>query len=43
MNDLQSILLPGDESKRPIVIVGPYSAETEEQVRIQPNNWRKMG
>jgi chorismate mutase len=32
MNDLQSILLPGMEAKRPIVIAGPCSAETEEQV-----------
>lgn len=30
--ELESILLPGIESKRPIVIAGPCSAETEEQV-----------
>ncbi len=30
--ELESILLPGMESKRPIVIAGPCSAETEEQV-----------
>ncbi|MDR2680324.1 MAG: bifunctional 3-deoxy-7-phosphoheptulonate synthase/chorismate mutase type II [Tannerella sp.] len=30
--DLQSILLPGVEAKRPMVIAGPCSAETEEQV-----------
>src|SRR5574344_1681190 len=32
MNDLKSILLPGVEDKRPLVISGPCSAETEEQV-----------
>ena len=32
MEDLQSILLPGIDSKRPIIIAGPCSAETEEQV-----------
>jgi len=30
--ELESILLPGIESKRPFVIAGPCSAETEEQV-----------
>ncbi|MDR1370632.1 MAG: bifunctional 3-deoxy-7-phosphoheptulonate synthase/chorismate mutase type II [Dysgonamonadaceae bacterium] len=30
--DLQSIILPGIEDKRPFVIAGPCSAETEEQV-----------
>ena len=30
--ELRSILLPGIEAKRPIVIAGPCSAETEEQV-----------
>ncbi|BEG99571.1 bifunctional 3-deoxy-7-phosphoheptulonate synthase/chorismate mutase type II [Bacteroides sedimenti] len=30
--ELESILLPGMEAKRPIVIAGPCSAETEEQV-----------
>jgi chorismate mutase len=30
--DLQSILLPGVDDKRPLVIAGPCSAETEEQV-----------
>ena len=29
--ELESILLPGVEAKRPIVIAGPCSAETEEQ------------
>ena len=36
--ELESILLPGIEAKRPIVIAGPCSAETEEQV-MDPNNW----
>lgn len=30
--ELESILLPGIESKRPIIIAGPCSAETEEQI-----------
>ena len=30
--DLKSILLPGIDEKRPLVIAGPCSAETEEQV-----------
>jgi len=30
--DLQSILLPGVDPKRPLIIAGPCSAETEEQV-----------
>jgi chorismate mutase len=30
--ELQSILLPGMEAKRPLIIAGPCSAETEEQV-----------
>ncbi len=30
--ELESILLPGIEAKRPMVIAGPCSAETEEQV-----------
>ena len=30
--ELQSILLPGVDAKRPLVIAGPCSAETEEQV-----------
>lgn len=32
MNDLQSILLPGISDRRPLVIAGPCSAETEEQL-----------
>lgn len=31
MNDLQPILLPGLDPRRPLVIAGPCSAETEEQ------------
>ncbi|MDR2683353.1 MAG: 3-deoxy-7-phosphoheptulonate synthase, partial [Dysgonamonadaceae bacterium] len=30
--NLESILLPGIPAQRPIVIAGPCSAETEEQV-----------
>ncbi len=32
MNDLQPIVLPGVDPRRPLVIAGPCSAETEEQV-----------
>jgi chorismate mutase len=32
MNDLESIILPGVPTRRPLVIAGPCSAETEEQV-----------
>ena len=32
MNDLQPIALPGVDPRRPLVIAGPCSAETEEQV-----------
>ena len=32
MNDPPPTLLPGVESRRPLVIAGPCSAETEEQV-----------
>ena len=32
MNDLQSILLPGIENKRPFIFAGPCCDETEEQV-----------
>lgn len=32
MNDLQSILLPGLDCRRPLILAGPCSAETEEQV-----------
>ncbi len=44
--DLQSIILPGIEEKRPLVISGPCSAETEEQVlttaRMLASNGVKM-
>ena len=30
--ELESILLPGIDDKRPLIIAGPCSAETEEQV-----------
>ena len=30
--EFESILLPGIDDKRPLVIAGPCSAETEEQV-----------
>ena len=30
--ELESILLPGVDAKRPLIIAGPWSAETEEQV-----------
>ena len=32
MKDLQPILLPGMSTDRPLIIAGPCSAETEEQV-----------
>ena len=32
MNDLQPINFPGLDPRRPLVIAGPCSAETEEQV-----------
>ena len=32
MNDIQPIVLPGVDPRRPLVIAGPCSAETEEQV-----------
>ena len=32
MNDIQPIALPGIDPRRPLVIAGPCSAETEEQV-----------
>ena len=40
---LNSILLPGVESKRPWVISGPCSAETEEQVMQVANELSAMG
>lgn len=41
--DLQSILLPGIEEKRPLVIAGPCSAETEEQVMTTAAALAAMG
>lgn len=41
--DLQSILLSGIESKRPLVISGPCSAETEEQVITTAKALKKTG
>lgn len=44
MDDLRltSLNLPGiDENKRPLVIAGPCSAETEEQVMATAGNWPK--
>ena len=35
--DLKSIVLPGIDEKRPLVIAGPCSAETEEQVMTTAN------
>ena len=35
MEDLQSILLPGIDSKRPIIIAGPCSAETALKYFVQ--------
>ena len=43
MNDLESILLPGVEAKRPILIAGPCSAETEEQVMDTAKQLAKNG
>ena len=41
--DLQPLALPGVEPKRPIVIAGPCSAETEEQVIITAKQLVKYG
>ena len=43
MEDLQSILLPGIDSKRPIIIAGPCSAETEEQVMTTAKSLAERG
>ena len=43
MKDLQPIQLPGVDNKRPIIIAGPCSAETEDQVMTtarQPGIWK---
>ncbi len=39
--ELESILLPGVDPQRPIIISGPCSAETEEQVMTQPISWHQ--
>ncbi len=41
--ELQSILLPGIDSQRPVVIAGPCSAETEEQVMETARELSKQG
>ena len=41
--ELQSILLPGIDPKRPLVISGPCSAETEEQVMNTARALHKAG
>ena len=38
--NLESILLPGIEEKRPLIIAGPCSAETEEQVLSTAKIWQ---
>ena len=41
--ELQSILLPGVDAKRPLIISGPCSAETEEQVMATAVALQKIG
>lgn len=41
--ELESILLPGIEDKRPLVIAGPCSAETEEQVMEAARQLKAQG
>jgi chorismate mutase len=41
--DFESILLPGVENKRPLIIAGPCSAESEEQVLDTAHQLAKMG
>lgn len=41
--ELESILLPGIDPKRPLVISGPCSAETEEQVMTTARELKKIG
>lgn len=43
MEDLQPILLEGVDAKRPIIIAGPCSAETEEQVLATAKNLANNG
>ncbi|MBP1637710.1 MAG: chorismate mutase, partial [Bacteroidetes bacterium] len=40
---LESILLPGVDPKRPLIISGPCSAETEEQVMATATDLSKIG
>lgn len=41
--ELESILLPGVEDKRPLIIAGPCSAETEEQVMSSAKQLAEKG
>lgn len=41
--ELESILLPGIDPKRPLIIAGPCSAETEEQVMATAKDLAKQG
>ena len=41
--ELESILLPGVEDKRPLIIAGPCSAETEEQVMTTAKQLAEKG
>ena len=41
--ELESILFPGIDPKRPLVISGPCSAETEEQVMSTARELKKAG
>ncbi len=41
--ELESILLPGIEAKRPVLIAGPCSAETEEQVMTTAKQLAERG
>ena len=43
MEDLQTKLLPGIDSIRPIIIAGPCSAETEEQVMTTAKSRAERG
>ena len=43
MNDIKPIKFCGVDSKRPVVIAGPCSAETEEQVMETAKNLAKIG
>ena len=43
MEDLKPIILPGVSSQKPMIIAGPCSAETEEQVMETAKNLAKNG